>query len=199
MPERSLRRVLIVGASIAGLSAARALRRAGYDGEADRLQQAALAQVALLLTCPGVPDIYQGTEVWDSSLVDPDNRRPVDFASRGALLAELADAGPAETYARLLAHRRAYPGVYDRSSGYEPLEILGAHADRFVGFTRTGGLAVIVPRLVTSTADPWTGTEVILPSGRWVSVLTGHQVEGGRLRAATLLRQFPVQVLARDV
>ncbi|HUD39766.1 MAG TPA: malto-oligosyltrehalose synthase [Streptosporangiaceae bacterium] len=171
-----------------------------------------LAQVALLLTCPGVPDIYQGTEVWDNSLVDPDNRRPVDFASRGALLAELADAGPAETYAfddaggpkiwliaRLLAHRRAYPGVYDRSSGYEPLEILGAHADRFVGFTRTGGLAVIVPRLVTSTADPWTGTEVILPSGRWVSVLTGHQVEGGRLRAATLLRQFPVQVLARDV
>jgi (1->4)-alpha-D-glucan 1-alpha-D-glucosylmutase len=170
-----------------------------------------LAQVALLLTCPGVPDLYQGTEIWDNSLVDPDNRRPVDFSARDALLAELADAGPAEAFARdddggpkiwlisrLLSHRRAFPAVYDRSSGYEPLEITGEHADRFIGFTRTGGLAVIVPRLATSTADPWTGTEVVLPAGRWISVLTGHQVEGGRLRAATLLQQFPVQVLARQ-
>ena len=58
-----------------------------------------LAQTALLLTCPGVPDIYQGTEVWDLSLVDPDNRRPVGFAARQALLAELADAGPREALA----------------------------------------------------------------------------------------------------
>jgi (1->4)-alpha-D-glucan 1-alpha-D-glucosylmutase len=135
----------------------------------------------------------------------------VDFSARDALLAELSDAGPAEAFARdddggpkiwlisrLLSHRRAFPAVYDRSSGYEPLEITGEHADRFIGFTRTGGLAVIVPRLATSTADPWTGTEVVLPAGRWISVLTGHQVEGGRLRAATLLQQFPVQVLARQ-
>jgi (1->4)-alpha-D-glucan 1-alpha-D-glucosylmutase len=171
-----------------------------------------LAQTALLLTCPGVPDVYQGSEVWDLSLVDPDNRRPVSFASQWALLADLADAGPAgalgrdETggpkiwlIAKVLAHRQAFPRAYDRASGYEPLEVGGAHADRFVAFTRSGGLAVVVPRLAMGTADPWTGTNVALPAGQWVSVLTGEAFSGGSVRAATLLRRFPVQVLTRVV
>ncbi len=145
-----------------------------------------LAQTALLLTCPGVPDLYQGTEVWNLSLVDPDNRRLVSFATQWALLADLADAGPATALARddvggpkiwliskLLAHRRNCPQAYDRTSGYEPLEVAGRHADRFVAFTRSGGLAVVVPRLATGTADPWTGTAVTLPEGAWISVLTG--------------------------
>jgi (1->4)-alpha-D-glucan 1-alpha-D-glucosylmutase len=170
-----------------------------------------LAQVALALTCPGVPDIYQGTEVWDLSLVDPDNRRSVDYAVRGALLADLAHAGPAAALARddeggskiwliakLLAHRRLRPGGYDRTSGYDPLEVTGPHADRFVAFARSGGIAVIVPRLATGTFDPWTGTEVVLPAGRWVSVLSGEPFGGGNVSAARLLRQFPVQVLARE-
>jgi (1->4)-alpha-D-glucan 1-alpha-D-glucosylmutase len=170
-----------------------------------------LAQMALLLTCPGVPDLYQGTETWDLSLVDPDNRRPVDFNSRAALLAELADAGPQQAFARddaggtklwlvsrLLTHRRGYPHCYDRNSGYEPLEVTGGSADRFIAFTRSGGLAVIVPRLATSAADPWTGTQVSLPAGRWVSVLSGEAHQGGLVAAATLLRFFPVQVLARE-
>jgi (1->4)-alpha-D-glucan 1-alpha-D-glucosylmutase len=169
-----------------------------------------LAQTALLLTCPGVPDIYQGTEVWDLSLVDPDNRRQISFASQWALLADIADGGPAEALARheagapkiwliskLLAHRRASPSSYDRTSGYEPIEVFGPHADRFVAFTRSGRIAVLVPRLVTSRADPWTGTEVALPPGRWVSVLTDEHFSSGNVRAAALLRRFPVQVLAR--
>ncbi len=168
-----------------------------------------LAQTALLLTCPGVPDIYQGTEVWDLSLVDPDNRRPVSFASQWALLSDLADAGPAgalgrdETggpkiwlIAKVLAHRQTSPRAYDRTSGYEPLEVTGPHSDRFLAFSRTGGIAVIVPRLATATADPWTGTEVALPPGRWVSVLTGEYFSSGNVRAAALLRRFPVQILA---
>ncbi len=170
-----------------------------------------LAQVALLLTCPGVPDLYQGSEVWDLSLVDPDNRRPVDFAARAALLAELADAGPQQAFARedaggtklwlisrLLTHRRTHPHCYSRTSGYEPLEVRGNGADRFIAFTRSGGLAVIVPRLATSAADPWTGTQVMLPPGRWVSVLSSEAHQGGPAAAATLLRFFPVQVLARE-
>jgi len=170
-----------------------------------------LAQTALLLTCPGVPDVYQGTETWDLSLVDPDNRRPVDFAARSALLAELADAGPQQAFARedaggtklwltsrLLTHRRLHPYCYDRSSGYEALEVTGESADRFIAFTRSGGLAVVVPRLATSAADPWTGTQVGLPPGRWVSVLSGEAHQGGLVAAATLLRFFPVQVLARE-
>jgi (1->4)-alpha-D-glucan 1-alpha-D-glucosylmutase len=169
-----------------------------------------LAQTALLLTCPGVPDIYQGTEVWDLSLVDPDNRRQISFASQWALLADVAEGGPASALARddaggpkiwlttkLLAHRRAFPSLYDRDAGYEPIEVSGPHADRFVAFTRSGRLAVIVPRLATSTADPWTGTEVALPPGQWASVLTDEHFSSGNVRAAALLRRFPVQVLAR--
>jgi len=169
-----------------------------------------LAQTALLLTCPGVPDIYQGTEVWDLSLVDPDNRRQISFASQWALLADVAEGGPTAALARdeaggpkiwliakLLAHRRSSPACYDRTSGYEPIEVFGPHADRFVAFTRSGRLAVVVPRLVTSKADPWTGTEVGLPPGQWVSVLTDEHFSSGNVRAAALLRRFPVQVLAR--
>jgi (1->4)-alpha-D-glucan 1-alpha-D-glucosylmutase len=182
-----------------------------------------LAQTALLLTCPGVPDLYQGTEVWNLSLVDPDNRRLVSFATQWALLADLADAGPAQALARddvggpkiwltakLLAHRRSCPQAYDRTSGYEPLEVAGRHADRFVAFTRSGRkgsrgpspygqhhLAVVVPRLATGTADPWTGTVVMLPEGTWTSVLTGESYPGGKISAVTLMRQFPVQVLTR--
>ncbi len=168
-----------------------------------------LAQTALLLTCPGVPDVYQGSEGWDLSLVDPDNRRPVDYPARQALLADLAQAGPAEALARddeggsklwlvarLLAHRKSNPAAY--AGGYEPLQVSGPFADRFIAFTRSGGTCVIVPRLATGTADPWTGTEVSLPAGTWVSVLTGDKVEGGTATAASLLRWFPVQVLARE-
>jgi (1->4)-alpha-D-glucan 1-alpha-D-glucosylmutase len=170
-----------------------------------------LASTALLLTCPGVPDLYQGTEIWDLSLADPANRRPVDFAARAELLADLAGAGPQQAFARddaggtklwlisrLLSHRRSNPHCYSRSSGYETLEVSGPGADRFVAFARSAGVAVVVPRLATSAADPWTGTSVGLPPGRWASVLTGEAHQGGEAEAADLLRLFPVQVLARE-
>ncbi len=170
-----------------------------------------LASTALLLTCPGVPDLYQGTEIWDLSLADPDGRQPVDFAARGELLAELAGAGPQQAFARddaggtklwlisrLLNHRRSNPHCYSRLSGYEPLEVSGPGAGRFVAFARSAGLVVVVPRLATSAADPWTGTSVGLPPGRWASVLTGEAHQGGQAAAAALLRFFPVQVLARE-
>jgi len=171
-----------------------------------------LAQATLLLTCPGVPDLYQGTEVWDLSLVDPDNRRPVDYGQRRRLLADLAEAGPAEAIARddeggpklwlirkLLSHRRRFRAAYDASSGYEPLSVAGPNADRLVAFTRPGGIAVIVPRLAASATGPWTGTMVTLPPGRWVSVLTGDSVPAGNVAAARLLSKFPVEVLAREL
>src|SRR5690606_34110836 len=85
----------------------------------------ALTQTTLLLTCPGVPDLYQGTELWELSLVDPDNRRPVDYAARAALLDGLGSAPPAPDpvadevgasklwlVTRLLEHRRREPGTY---------------------------------------------------------------------------------------
>jgi (1->4)-alpha-D-glucan 1-alpha-D-glucosylmutase len=177
-----------------------------------------LAQTTLLLTCPGVPDLYQGTEVWDLSLVDPDNRRPVDYPARQRLLAELdgagtgagAGAGPEQALARadeggqklwliaqVLRHRRQYPGMYGPASGYEPLTVTGARAEHAVAFRRTGGLAVLVPRLVAGLAGDWADTAVQLPPGSWRSVLTGEQARG-TVPAADLLARFPVAVLARE-
>jgi (1->4)-alpha-D-glucan 1-alpha-D-glucosylmutase len=117
-----------------------------------------LSQVVLKATAPGVPDFYQGTEMWDLSLVDPDNRRPVDFAQRRALLAEMAGAVNDEAHlpalfadrlrhpadgapkllvtARVLAHRRRNRDLYDRGS-YVPLHAHGARGRHIVAFART--------------------------------------------------------------
>src|ERR1019366_2736234 len=105
---------------------------------------ASLAQTTLLLTCPGVPDIYQGSEVWDLSLVDPDNRRPVDYAFRQRLLAEVRDAEPGQVLARgddgapklwliarLLKQRRRRPELFE-SPGYVPLAAVGSKARHVV-------------------------------------------------------------------
>jgi (1->4)-alpha-D-glucan 1-alpha-D-glucosylmutase len=171
-----------------------------------------LAQTALMLTCPGVPDVYQGTEVWEESLVDPDNRRTVDYARRRALLDSLAGAGPEAALARdadggpklwlihrVLAHRRRHPTVYGPGSGYGPLGSAGPRSSNIVAFTRNNGLVVVVPRLVPDVTEGWAGTTVELPKGPWADVLTGAPVEGGRAEVADLLRRFPVAVLGRNV
>ena len=185
----------------------------------ERGRVSSLAQVTLLLTCPGIPDLYQGTEVWDLSLVDPDNRRPVDYAARGRLLDALAGAGPEAALARtdeggpklwlihrMLGHRQRCPEAYDPGSGYQALPVSGARAEHVVAFTRTGGqpqptgLVVVVPRLLARLGSrTWDDTTVAVPGGDWISVLDGERVRGGRVSVATLLRRFPVAVLGRDI
>jgi (1->4)-alpha-D-glucan 1-alpha-D-glucosylmutase len=170
----------------------------------------ALAQTALLLSCPGVPDIYQGTEVWDLSLVDPDNRRPVDYAWRRDLLTDVAEGGIDTALARvddggpklwlihrLLGHRRRHPQMY-RSAGYDPVEVDGPRSEHLVAFTRDDALVTVVPRLVVGLDGGWDGTTVMLPAGRWTDLLSQVEVEGGRLPVADLLTRFPVSVLARE-
>ncbi|HEY2386560.1 MAG TPA: malto-oligosyltrehalose synthase [Candidatus Binatia bacterium] len=138
-----------------------------------------LAQLVLKLVSPGVPDVYQGGELWDLALVDPDNRRPVDFAARTAmletlepLLAERRAARRAEGVAHLadgwedgriklfvtacgLRLRRELPAVF-RDGAYLPLETAGARAEHLVALARHDGEATViavVPRLVASLAD----------------------------------------------
>jgi (1->4)-alpha-D-glucan 1-alpha-D-glucosylmutase len=177
----------------------------------ERGRVSSLAQTALLLTCPGIPDLYQGTELWDLSLVDPDNRRPVDYSRRRALLADLAGTGPEQALARadeggpklwlihrVLGHRRRHPQAYGPGSGYEPLAVRGRGARHAVAFARTAGLAVVVPRLVADPGRAWPGTTVDLPRGGWADVLTGDRVDGGTASVADLLRRFPVAVLGRE-
>ena len=94
-----------------------------------------LAQLALRLTVPGVPDTYQGTELADLSLVDPDNRRPVDYDARATALLDGSSAKMA-LMAELLALRRAHPALFAQGD-YRALTVTGARADDIVAFERS--------------------------------------------------------------
>ncbi len=177
-----------------------------------------LAQTVLKLTSPGVPDIYQGTEVWDLSLVDPDNRRPVDYAARRLLLGKVRGASAAEVLAtgdeggpklwltmKALGLRRRCPGAFQPGAPYLPLEATGERAAHVVAYLRgpadTGGsVAVVAPRLVLGLRDGWADTSVDLPPGRWTDELTGEAVDGGPVPVALagLLGGFPVALLVRN-
>jgi (1->4)-alpha-D-glucan 1-alpha-D-glucosylmutase len=170
---------------------------------------------------PGVPDLYQGNEVMDLSLVDPDNRRPVDYARRAALLEELAalaDPRPlAETLHdgraklwvswRLLELRRKLPELF-RDGGYLPLAPSGARAEHVLAFARphaSGTLVVIAGRLyakMLGTAgrlplgEAWEDTAIALPPGMAAleNVLTGERFESEStiLPLAQACARFPV-------
>jgi (1->4)-alpha-D-glucan 1-alpha-D-glucosylmutase len=169
-----------------------------------------LAQTTLLLTSPGVPDVYQGDELWELSLVDPDNRRPVDFEHRRKLLEDLSPARAAEALAReeeggpklwlitqLLRHRRRRPERYEATT-YEPLAAEGPRADHVVAFSR-GDLLVAVPRLVSGVAaSGWQGTTLTLPDGAWASVLAEGARHAGTVAIDDLFADFPVAVLDRE-
>ncbi|MGN6796114.1 MAG: malto-oligosyltrehalose synthase [Streptosporangiaceae bacterium] len=168
-----------------------------------------LAQLTLLLTCPGVPDIYQGAELWDLSLVDPDNRRPVDYAVRSALLADLTGAGPDDALARTdvggpklwlisraLGYRRRHPAIFGPGSDYHPLPAEGAKAEHVVAFLRdtpgkADGLVVVVPRLAARLAGDWADTTVHLPPGRWTNVLGDAEPGTGTGRPSPAGPAFP--------
>jgi (1->4)-alpha-D-glucan 1-alpha-D-glucosylmutase len=170
-----------------------------------------LAGMALLLTAPGVPDLYQGGQVWDLSLVDPDNRRPVDHARIARLLDDVAGADPGAVAGRaaegapllwlvhrVLEHRRHRPDAY-LGAPWEPLAISGAAADHVVAATR-GDVVTVVPRLPVGLdrRGGWADTSVRLPAGSWRDLLGGAAVGGGDVAAADLLASFPVAVLARE-
>jgi (1->4)-alpha-D-glucan 1-alpha-D-glucosylmutase len=173
----------------------------------------ALAQKLVQLTMPGVPDIYQGTELWDLSLVDPDNRRPVDFDERRRLLGLLGEPGtPARilegmdsglpklwVVQRALRARASHPSAFGEGGGYEPMGARGDTAHHAVGFVRGGDVAVVVPRLVVGLARSggWRDTEVELPAGEWDNELTGERVPGGWCGVAGILGRFPVALLTR--
>jgi (1->4)-alpha-D-glucan 1-alpha-D-glucosylmutase len=171
----------------------------------------ALAQVLLKLTAPGVPDLYQGSELWDLSLVDPDNRRPVDYDLRRRRLAELqddpapeailarADSGlPKLWLVRQALHlRRRRPELFGRGSTYRPLPAHGPQAGHAVAFTRGEAIGVVVPRLVLGWGGDWQEAAIALPPGDWRNELTGEEVGGGEQPVAGLLSRFPVALLAR--
>lgn len=170
-----------------------------------------LSQTLIRLTAPGVPDLYQGTELWELSLVDPDNRRPVDYAARRALLAEVADASPENAMARMdagapklyvvhraLRVRRRFPEAFGRRGEYQPLLTRGVKADHAVAFCRGNRVVTVAPRLVMGLGGAWGDTAVELPEGTWRSEWTGESVRGGRAAIGDLLNRFPVALLWRE-
>ncbi|HYA03386.1 MAG TPA: malto-oligosyltrehalose synthase, partial [Syntrophobacteria bacterium] len=131
-----------------------------------------LSQTLIKMTCPGVPDFYQGTELWDLSLVDPDNRRPVDFEKRMALLGEISERTKGDRLAFIselletredgriklfliamgLRARDEYPAVFQRGS-YQPLAVSGTHEDHIVAYARHAGdvwAVTIAPRFLAT-------------------------------------------------
>ncbi|RYP88617.1 malto-oligosyltrehalose synthase [Nocardioides guangzhouensis] len=165
----------------------------------------ALSAKLLALTLPGVPDVYQGSELWEQSLVDPDNRRPVDFDLRARLLAEathrppagLDDPGAAKlaVTAAALRLRRDRPDLF---TTYAPLAAEGAAADHALAFDR-GGAVTVVTRLPVGLAarGGWGDAVLRLPDGSWTEQVSGRRFSGA-VRLSDLLADLPVALLAED-
>jgi (1->4)-alpha-D-glucan 1-alpha-D-glucosylmutase len=166
-----------------------------------------LAQTLVKLTAPGVPDIYQGCELWDWSLVDPDNRRPVDFNLRQRLLVEMKSLSVGEIWERraeglpklwviqkTLELRARLPDFSDLT--YQPLFARGAKAEHIVAFSRGGKIIAVVPRFLLKLKNDWQGTSLDLPPGNWSNEFAGEN-HGGEASVERLLQKFPVALLAR--
>jgi (1->4)-alpha-D-glucan 1-alpha-D-glucosylmutase len=180
-----------------------------------------LTQTLLKLTSPGVPDIYQGNEIWDYSLVDPDNRRPVDYTRRREMLETVATANPRELLhawpdgrikmlltQRVLRFRREHADLFQRGE-YLPLRARGTFAECCLSFVRQLAdkwIVVIVPRLSSRvgfppTGEPWKDTAIELPEG--VSLEDAHdlftchpaRLQDGQVKLADALSIMPFAII----
>jgi (1->4)-alpha-D-glucan 1-alpha-D-glucosylmutase len=177
----------------------------------------ALAAKLVAITAPGVCDVYQGSELWEQSLVDPDNRRPVDFDRRRQLLDEVRGRGVAtrptspddEGSAKLfLTHtalrlRRDHPELFET---YVPLAAEGSAADHVLAYDR-GGAVTVVTRLPAGLAEQggWGDTILTLPPGRWRNLLDGSELLPDaedavldEVRLADLMAELPVALLVKE-
>ena len=167
-----------------------------------------LAQTLIKHTAPGVPDLYQGGELWDLSLVDPDNRRPVDYEQRSKLLHRLQDAKPADITAAMdeglpklwvvhqaLLLRQQHPEWFGAEAGYAPVAVHGRDAERVIAYMRGDSTVTVAPRW--SQRGPVTDATITLPDGTWRNRLSGEDVTSRSVQVADLLRTFPVALLTR--
>jgi (1->4)-alpha-D-glucan 1-alpha-D-glucosylmutase len=165
-----------------------------------------LGQKLVQLTMPGVPDVYQGSELWDLSLVDPDNRRPVDFGRRRELLARIDDgwlppiddtgAVKLLVTSRTLRLRRQRPEIF---ASYRPVFAEGRVAEHALAFDR-GGVVTLATRLPVglSRHGGWRDTVLSLDGHSWTEVFTNTSYGGNRLAVAELLHAYPVALLVKE-
>jgi (1->4)-alpha-D-glucan 1-alpha-D-glucosylmutase len=170
-----------------------------------------LSQLLLKLTSPGIPDTYQGCELWDLSLVDPDNRRPVDYEKRRELLRELPHLNARQvwdrceeglpklwTTYRTLHLRRKHPEYFGPEAGYAPLFAKGSKAEHLIGYRRGENTIVLAPRLVMELKGNWEDTTVMIPVGNWRNQLTDSVVSSGAQQLSEIFGHFPIALLVRE-
>ena len=170
-----------------------------------------LTQTLLKYTVPGVPDLYQGSELWDYRLVDPDNRTPVDFDERRRLLEELKTITTDQTLERMseglpklftvhraLQVRRRIPECFGATGDYKPIVVTGDKADHVIAFSRGTRIVSVTQRFSMLLASNWLQTQIALPAGRWKNEFTGATFEGGQILIQDLLSKFPVALLTRE-
>jgi (1->4)-alpha-D-glucan 1-alpha-D-glucosylmutase len=170
-----------------------------------------LNQLMLKLLCPGVPDIYQGTELWDFSLVDPDNRRPVDFSHRAELLQSLENAQVSELWQHRadgrvklwclqqgMALRSRRAESVGPEGDYVPLGAEGTRADRVIAFCRGHDVIAVITRWWLRFGEDFEDTILQLPEGTWRNPLTGRHDLKDRVPIRELIAPLPVGVLERQ-
>jgi (1->4)-alpha-D-glucan 1-alpha-D-glucosylmutase len=156
----------------------------------------ALAQKLLALTVPGVPDVYQGTELFEDSLVDPDNRRPVDYPARRDALSAMTHP-KMRVVAAALRLRRDRPSSFT-DGAYTPVLAEGPASDHLVAFIRGDDVLSAVSRhTVRLSESGWGDTAVTLPAGTWTDRISGGRFSG-RVLAVELFADLPVALLVRD-
>ncbi len=169
-----------------------------------------LAQTLMKYTAPGVPDLYQGGELWDFSLVDPDNRRPVDYERRRTLLKEMHSMTVEQVMERgedglpklwlvhkALVLRKEHADWFGPAAEYASLTVDGAERERVIAYRRGERVLTVAPRW-SQGAKGWGETAVEVPEGRWRNRLTGAEIGGGRVLVGELLKAFPVALLTRE-
>jgi (1->4)-alpha-D-glucan 1-alpha-D-glucosylmutase len=169
-----------------------------------------LAQTLLKYTSPGVPDLYQGSELWDLSLVDPDNRRPVDYEERRKLLENMKTLDASSMMTRMdeglpklwvihqaLHVRAEHRDWFDGNAAYIAMRARGPKAEHVMAHQRGENVIAIVPRLWMTLKNDWEDTHLSLPHGQWLNQMTQERIEGGEKKLAELLKVFPVALLTR--
>jgi len=170
-----------------------------------------LALALLKLTSPGIPDFYQGSELWDLSLVDPDNRRPVDYVLRKRLLCQIQHLNVEQVWQRMeeglpklwtihhgLRVRREHPAYFGEKGKYTALSAKGSKAGHAVAYLRGENMLVLVPRLTMKLAGNWDNTKLDIPAGTWRDELSGASITGGSVAITDLLEAFPVSLLIKQ-
>lgn len=169
-----------------------------------------LSQTLIKMVAPGIPDFYQGTELWDLSLVDPDNRRPVDFELRRRMIGHALKIDAAQALsdwesgmpklwmtARILRVRKQRAEDFSARSKYQPLVAQGSHLGRLLAFRRGENLIAVVPRFTLTLAGDWADTRLPLPGGVWRNCFTEEVIQR-EITPAALFARFPVALLSRD-